>query len=150
MKKILCVFAVFLSFVAVSNLSAQEWSDAQLEVWETVQAYNDIAATGKAEDFYGFFHETYNGWSYESDVPMGKAEVKKFIDYWFPKVKIHYMNLVPLKIWVMGDYAYVHYVYSRYAEIDGKPNMQKGRWTDILMKVDGNWVMVGDHGGETK
>jgi hypothetical protein len=25
---------------------------------------------------------------------------------------------------------------------------EKGRWTDILMKKNGKWMLVGDHGGE--
>ena len=33
---------------------------------------------------------------------------------------------------------------------DGKPITEKGRWTDILMKKDGKWIMIGDHGGEIK
>jgi hypothetical protein len=30
----------------------------------------------------------------------------------------------------------------------GTPVTEKGRWTDILMKKDGKWMRVGDHGGE--
>ena len=32
----------------------------------------------------------------------------------------------------------------------GKSNTEKGRWTDILMKKNGTWMLVGDHGGEIK
>ncbi|GBD88362.1 hypothetical protein BMS3Abin03_02297 [bacterium BMS3Abin03] len=44
-----------------------------------------------------------------------------------------------------------HYYYTQYAkDNEGKKKWEKGRWTDILMKKDGKWVMVGDHGGATK
>ena len=33
---------------------------------------------------------------------------------------------------------------------DGKPITERGRWTDILIKKNGTWMLVGDHGGETK
>jgi hypothetical protein len=33
---------------------------------------------------------------------------------------------------------------------DGKATTEKGRWTDILMKKNGKWMLVGDHGGEVK
>jgi len=33
--------------------------------------------------------------------------------------------------------------------LKAKKEWEKGRWTDILMKKDGKWMMVGDHGGKT-
>jgi hypothetical protein len=30
---------------------------------------------------------------------------------------------------------------------EGKEKTQRGRWTDILVKQDGRWVLIGDHGG---
>jgi len=45
----------------------------------------------------------------------------------------------------------VHYYYTQVSESnDGKSNTEKGRWTDILMKKNGAWMIVGDHGGEIK
>ncbi len=50
-----------------------------------------------------------------------------------------------------GDFAYVHYYYTQVSEDkEGKSNTEKGRWTDILMKKNGTWMLVGDHGGEVK
>ncbi len=31
-----------------------------------------------------------------------------------------------------------------------KEDRSSGKWTDILMKKDGKWMLVGDHGGEIK
>lgn len=58
-------------------------------------------------------------------------------------------TITPFTIWVKGDFAYVHYFYS---ELDkniasGKEEQSGGNWTDILMKKDGKWVLIGDHGG---
>jgi len=59
-------------------------------------------------------------------------------------------TITPARIWVNGNFAYVHYYYSEVNEgADGKPMPESGRWTDILMKKGTKWVMVGDHGGKT-
>ena len=57
---------------------------------------------------------------------------------------------MPATISVNGTFAYVHYYYTMLMEgKDGKREGEKGRWTDILMKKDGKWIMIGDHGGKT-
>jgi ketosteroid isomerase-like protein len=67
------------------------------------------------------------------------------------KGKVKYYTITPARVWVNGDFAYVHYYYTQVTEgVDGKPNTEKGRWTDILMKKGGKWMLVGDHGGEIK
>ena len=30
-----------------------------------------------------------------------------------------------------------------------KEKVEQGRWTDILIKQDDKWIMIGDHGGAT-
>jgi ketosteroid isomerase-like protein len=88
---------------------------------------------------------------YDLETPMGKEQTITAVRYWLPNSKILYQTLTPAKIWVNGNYAYVHYYYTQYAEDnEGKKKWEKGRWTDILIKKDGKWIMVGDHGGETK
>lgn len=146
---------IFISFVfsilCAFSLNAQQWTDAQKEVWETVKTYNNLAAKGNIDGFLSYFDETYNGWSYDLDAPGGKEQIITFVRYWFPNSKILYQTLTPATIWVNGNYAYVHYYYTQYTkDNEGKKKWEKGRWTDILMNKDGKWVLVGDHGGETK
>jgi ketosteroid isomerase-like protein len=76
--------------------------------------------------------------------------VKKFIANRDPNVKNLFYTITPVTIWVNGNFAYVHYFYTSVnVNKDGKRNWEKGRWTDILTKKDGKWIMVGDHGGKT-
>jgi hypothetical protein len=153
MKQILSGFFSFLFlFVFIANSSiAQQWTDEQKDVWKGVEAYWAVSVTDKPLDFLSYFDESYYGWSYDSQAPYTKAEVKKSLDYWTTKGKTIYYVITPARIWVNGDFAYVHYYYSEVMEgNDGKPIIEKGRWTDILMKKNGEWLMVGDHGGEIK
>jgi ketosteroid isomerase-like protein len=96
-----------------------------------------------------YFDDTYQGWSYDNETPGNRNDAVKSLGYWFSKGKVQYYIIKPSRIWVNGDFAYAHYYYTQVAEgPDGKPNTERGRWTDILMKKDGKWMLVGDHGGE--
>lgn len=143
--------SLFFFIMMVSNISAQQWSEAQKEVWSAVDAYWAISMSDRPTDFFNVFDDSYNGWNYDSEAPGTKSDVKKALGYWFSKGKVKYYTITPARIWVNGDFAYVHYYYTQVIEtMDGKPNTEKGRWTDILMKKGGKWMLVGDHGGEVK
>ena len=148
-SKVIFTFLI-LSTLCAFSVSAQQWTDAQKEVWEAVEAYNDLAGKGDVQGFLSYFDESYSGWSYLLDAPSGKKEATVALNYWLANSKTIYQTLTPAKIWVNGDFAYVHYYYTQYIEDnEGKKEWEKGRWTDILMKKEGKWVMVGDHGGQT-
>ena len=52
-------------------------------------------------------------------------------------------------IWVKGDFAYTDYYYQAiWQDKDGKKTNERGKWLDILMKKNGTWVLIGDHGGQ--
>lgn len=144
-------FVILFVFAFVSNSSAQQWSDAQKEVWTAVDAYWAVSLSSNPMDFISTFDDSYLGWSYDNEAPSTKADVKKSLGYWTSKGKVAYYTITPARIWVNGDFAFVHYYYTQVTEgPDGKPNTEKGRWTDILMKKAGKWMLVGDHGGEVK
>lgn len=150
MKKFLFLFLLILTFFLLLDVQAQQWSAEQKEVWEGVEKYWAVSMSDNPLDFLNYFDDSYYGWDNESDVPNTKADVQKFLKYWTSKGKVVLYTITPARIWVNGDFAYVHYYYTQITEgADGKPNTESGRWTDILMKKDNKWVMVGDHGGKT-
>ena len=148
---VLTVIAVFVLLVLSNTSFAQEWSDAQKDVWAGVQKYWDVSATGNAMAFMTYFDESYMGWSNQSRVPMSKANTGKWIDQDAKDNTTVVYTITPLTIWVQGNFAYVHYTYSMLEENkkSGKRTPSTGTWTDILMKKDGKWVLIGDHGGRT-
>lgn len=142
-------FAILVLFLFISNISAQQWTEEQKAVWAGVEAYWAVSLTDTPMDFLSYFDDSYFGWSYDYEAPGTKADVQKSLGYWTSKGKVVYYIITPARIWVNGDFAYVHYYYTQVTESpDGKPNTEKGRWTDILMKKGDKWVLVGDHGGE--
>ena len=151
MKKLIAISCLFL-FLFITNFTpAQQWTDEQKEVWKTVQAYSDLYALNNLSELYKYFDDSYLGWHYNNPAPYNKANFIKVNNYWGTKEKVVLYRINPLNIWVSGDFAYVHYTFSETDEMnDGKIMTYVGRWTDILMKKDGKWLVVGDHGGVTK
>jgi ketosteroid isomerase-like protein len=148
-SKVIFIIMLFFTFFHF-NLSAQQWTAEQKEVWAGVEAYWAVSMSANPLDFLNYFDDSYLGWDIEADVPHTKDDAQKSLKYWMPKGKMVLYSITPAKIWVKENFAFVHYYYSQVIEDkDGKPMPEHGRWTDILMKKDGKWIMIGDHGGKT-
>lgn len=142
---------LFALFVFSLTAFAQEWSAEQKDVWAGVEKYWAASASDNPMSFLEYFDDSYLGWSNDMGAPGTKADVVKSLSYWLKKGKVQYYTITPAKIWVNGNFAYAHYYYVQVTEDPtGKPKQEKGRWTDILMKKNGTWMLVGDHGGEIK
>lgn len=147
-KRLVFVAVIAFTMVASTVLFAQQWSDAQKEVWKNVETYWDLAAKGDTEGFLTYFHSDFSGWVNTAHLPHDRATREKFIRFYNPKTKTLLYDINPLAIKIHGNIAIVHYSYtdvSRYGE--EKEKVEQGRWTDILIKQGDKWVMIGDHGG---
>lgn len=149
-------FAKFFGLILFATLFlcgksiAQQWSTEQKEVWTGVEKYWEINNSNPLA-YFNYFDDSYVGWSYDNEAPGTKADAMKSSKYFTSKGKQVFNIITPARIWVNGNFAYVHYYYTQVSENnEGKPITEKGRWTDILMKKDGNWMLVGDHGGQIK
>jgi ketosteroid isomerase-like protein len=150
MKKLIGLSTFIMILFLAINTQAQQWSPEQQDVWAGVQKYWQIDNNNPMA-FMKYFDDSYIGWSNDNEAPGTKEDFIKSYKYWSSKGKQQFNILTPAKIWVNGNFAFVHYYYTQVSEgNDGKPKEEKGRWTDILMKKDGTWMIVGDHGGEIK
>ena len=145
------VSAVCLMVLFAAPLRAQEWSAAQKDVWKSVEAYWASYAGGDVEGFLSYVDPSYVGWSYDSPVPAGKETTRKFLAVGFTLNKVLVYDITPVAIGVHGNFAFADYYYTEITKnAEGKTSDHGGRWTDILMKQGDRWVLIGDHGGETK
>jgi len=144
------LFCVILLAYAANNY-AQQWTDAQKDVWAGVEKYWAVSASGDAAGFMSYFDDSYMGWSTQSKVPQSKANTSKWVTDDMKSNTTVLYTITPLTIWVKGDFAYVHYTYSQLIKNNesGKKTPSSGIWTDILMKENGKWMLIGDHGGRT-
>lgn len=150
MKKLFFLITLTIVLLQSSNIYSQQWSSEQKDVWAGVQKYWEIN-NSDPQAYFKYFDDSYLGWSYDYETPGTKENALKSSKYFSSKIKQQFNTITPARIWVNGDYAFVHYYYTQVSEgTDGKPITEKGRWTDILIKKNGTWMIVGDHGGAIK
>ena len=150
MKKNIIILSIFLIGI-ISSINGQSWTSEQKEVWAGVEKYWEVSSKGDAQGFLTYFDESYIGWSYQTVVPQNKSNTSKWITNEFKNNTTVLYTLTPVTIWVKGDFAFANYFYSQIEKNNqtGKEEPTAGKWTDILMKKDGKWFLVGDHGGKT-
>lgn len=146
---ILVVLAVLCFTMLPSTvLFAQEWSAAQEEVWENVEAYWVLSTEEDLEGFLSYFHADYSGWFNLAALPSSKCSIRKWISHGMKTEDTLVYEINPVAIKIFGNVAVVHYYFTEAVkDAEGKQTTRSGRWTDILMKQDDRWVMIGDHGG---
>jgi ketosteroid isomerase-like protein len=151
MKKLLSIFTIsFVVILLSGKCFAQQWSSEQKDVWAAEITLWDAFNTGNAESYMSFYDDSYMGWGYQYSVPQSKSNTGKWAGNFHKNNSVVLYTLTPFTIWVKDDFAYVHYFYT---ELDkntatGKEDRSDGNWTDILMKKDGKWILIGDHEGK--
>ncbi len=133
------------------SASEKQWSPAQKEVWDAVQAYTKASHQRNLDEYLSFWHPDFVGWYSADDKPTTKPERAKGLRHYFDATKSIEYELEPkaIQLVVGGTSAIVHYEQRSVLEIiatgDKKPG--KSYWTDYLVKENGKWLLISDHGG---
>ncbi len=147
-------YAVIITLVMLGSLpnglQAQQWSAAQKAVWSDVNTYWDLFAKGDVDGMLSYFDADYSGWDVNDPLPTGKTSTEKGLKHFLAGNEIVLYNIQPVAINVHDNFAIVHYYYSMTVKnAEGKERFNNGRWTDILLKKGGKWMLIGDHGGRS-
>jgi ketosteroid isomerase-like protein len=150
MKQFVILLVAIVPIAFTQNISAQQWSAEQQEVWKTIEELWALNEKGDLNGYLSQFDESYLGWNYNSDVPRDFSTITKRVEYSFQNRKILLYTIVPARIWVKDDFAFAHYYYTTVSKDNaGTVTNDAGRWTDIFMKKGNKWLCIGDHGGKT-
>jgi hypothetical protein len=123
----------------------QKWSKAESEVWKTVKAYWNVETI---DELMAYNHAEFMGWSTAEPMPSNKAATRLWLGNLLSNRKFEKTTITPTGLKIHGDVAIANYYYSQlYKDMDGKQQTEQGRFTDILMKEKGKWLLIGDHGG---
>jgi len=137
---------VVLGFLlAASSASAQEWSEAQLEVWAFEESCWQDFASQEYEEWLTCFHPDFVGWFSTNPTPMPFHE--GFGRHYMESSPVRIFALKPFSILIHGNVAIVHYsAHVIRTGPDGKDQAVWEHWTDVAVKEDGRWSWIADHG----
>lgn len=125
----------------------RQWSKPEMEIWDTVKAYWNV---GTIDGLMAYIHPEFMGWPTEEPMPNNRAATRLWLANLFHTRKFEITTITPTGLKIHGNVAIVNYYYSQaYRDTEGKQQIEQGRFTDILMKEKGKWLLIGDHGGPT-
>lgn len=129
-------------------VSAQDERDDATDVWIAVEAQWDAVEKGDDTWIDERLMDEFYGWRKNSPAPRSKASTRKWDRFNATQGKSVAHELYPLEIVIHEDTAIVHYLYTTaFEEKDGEVKVNRGRFTDILVRTDDGWRFLGWHGG---
>lgn len=140
--------AAVLFLATSSALHAQEWSPAEREVWQFIEQCNQRYFEEDRNGVLACYHDDFVGWAYGDPAPRTKDSVRKFLPSELESAEPVAYDVRPIAISVFGDTAVAHYALKWVEEDDtGARQTIDMIWTDVLLRQDGRWSWIGDHGG---
>jgi len=132
---------------ASSGLLAQDSPD-DAAVWAVVESQWDASQRGDSKWVDAYLAENFTGWNNGNPSPRTKQSVRMWEKFESKQWDGKMHELYPLSIVVQDDMAVAHYLYSSAGEnSDGKTIVVHGRFTDVLVRIEGKWKFIAWHGG---
>ena len=136
------------------SLVKQEWSQLKKDVWQIVEAYSEASHQRDLEKYLSFWHPDFLGWHNGDSKPTNYNQRLKGLQYFFnTTISLEY-KLEPKGIQIVanGKAAIVHYELRNILQIKESGEKESGLsyWTDYLVKENGKWLLISDHGGNVK
>jgi hypothetical protein len=149
-------FLLLCLFMGMATTSAfsQEWTKAQLEVWQVVENTWNSYKGGDLTPYYASLHPKYQGWDSQTPLPYTKVKVMQQLGELMPSIKIDVMDIEPARIVVTENAAvvdyYYNYTYTRTLGDKKDSVTRKGMAVEFYVKEKGAWLLLGDMGVEQK
>lgn len=152
-RKTFLMLCLFTSMVT-SSAFAQEWTKAQLEVWQVIGSEWAAYKAGDIAGLTAILHPKYQGWDETSPLPYSKEKIVEQLGDIFMVRKVTFYDIEPARITVTDNTAVVDYYYS-YTYFDPrdeskKPVDRQGRAVECYAKEKGKWLLLGDMGVQQK
>lgn len=131
----------------MGKLNGNRLTNEEQTLWKRV---SELWKCSKDRDFKSIdkaLHPKYTGWDNKSLVPHDRNyAIDSIKDNSFRLLEY---NLYPLRITIYEQQVgIVNYRYqARIRDMQKNVRVIKGRWTEIYLKKEQNWVLIGVHGG---
>jgi len=132
---LIILFPITVMAFFESSAFGQEWTAVQKEIWELEEARWKALTQRDLEGFVKDHHEDGAFWPYWSEEPLNRAKFKEFL----APIEFYSAELKPYAIKVFGNVAIVQYT-CKYSTMGGNVY---SRFTEIRMKEDGVWKVIG-------
>ncbi len=142
-------FAVAVLVLSAPMASAQTISDDSA-VWSVIEQSWQAEQHGDMKWVDELLSADFVGWSNDSPAPRDKGSTRLWNEFSSKQTQMLEYELYPLSIVVHGNMAVAHYLYSAASKAKGEPvETSNGRYTDVLVRVGGEWKYISWHGGDT-
>ena len=132
--------------MVMSDLRIDDLSREQQELWRRVNDLWAMSLARSAEKIRGTLHPRYVGWDMNRPAPHGREAAIQSVLGDSPMVEDYQLRPLSIEVYdqVVGI---VHYTYSATVAPNGATSFRvTGKWTEIYLKQDGQWVMIGVSG----
>jgi len=137
---LLCGIMVFWGF----QVSAEEWTDAQMELWKKTETFwkNMILGDADALALAALGTKGNLEWWPNKKKPSDANAIKEEYKRWFDYDKPVTYELEPLNIHIVNNIANLFYLY----QWEGNVLSDSGRIMETWIKQDNNWKFMGAMG----
>lgn len=134
--------------IVAGNAIAQEGLD-EVSVWAVIEQQWEREERGEKRWIEDLLSADFMGWPNDVPAPRNKSSTRYWNEFAAKHRKPIEHELYPLSIVVHGDMAIAHYLYTVAVEDrDDNVEVSNGRYTDVLVRDDGEWKFISWHGGD--
>jgi len=128
---------------------APDATDDYIAVWSVIEEQWEASQRGDRRWVEQLLSGDFSGWRKDAPAPRDKASTRMWNDFDTKQNKGLEHELYPLSTVIHGDVAVAHYLYTNAVENkDGTTEISNGRYTDVLVRSDGEWKFIAWHGGD--
>lgn len=129
--------------------TAPDTTDDYIAVWSVIEEQWEASQRGDRLWVEKLLSGDFSGWPKDAPAPRDKASTRLWNDFETKQSKGLVHELYPLSTVIHGDMAVAHYLYTNAVENkEGETEVSNGRFTDILVRSDGEWKFIAWHGGD--
>ena len=144
-------FVFFTSFFFNDTATTEIYTLSLHDALPIFETYSEASHQRDLDRYLSHWHPDFLGWHNGDNKPTNHQERAKGLAYYFKSTKSIEYKLEPLAIIVVADgkAAIVHYKLKNVLESksSGKKSSGLSYWTDYLVKENGTWLLISDHGG---
>ena len=126
----------------------QQAADDYVAVWSVIEQQWEASQEGDRRWVEELLAADFVGWPKNAPAPRDKGSTRLWNEFGSKQFKGLTHELYGLSTVIHGNMAVVHYLYTNATENnDGETEVVNGRYTDVLVRVDGEWKFIAWHGG---